>query len=167
MKKSGISPSLCRNDRLMGSIAILVECGSQNSYWVIPAEAGIQSTGSLWQRNRQFAHMRDKADFLAKTLKGTPSWKAWNHHRLVWLPAPILWIPVFTGMTAKSLAIHVNESLHCLEPSVSLPSNTTPPKLRLIRLMQDSLGPAYGMHTGMKPDPGGWGYPSDRRDDYI
>lgn len=39
----------------------------------------------------------------------------------------------------------------------------SPSLCRNDRLMQDSLGPADGMHTGMKPDPGGWGYPSEGR----
>ena len=39
----------------------------------------------------------------------------------------------------------------------------SPSLCRNDRLMQDSLGPAHGMHMGMKPDPGGWGYPSEGR----
>jgi hypothetical protein len=66
----------------------------KNRFTVIPAEAGIQSTDSLRQRNPQSAHMLHKAGFLTKTLKCTPSYKAWHHHHLVWLPVSMVRFPV-------------------------------------------------------------------------
>jgi len=50
----------------IGSIANLVEHSSQSHELVIPAEAGIQNTGSLWQRNRQSVHTSHDGGFSDK-----------------------------------------------------------------------------------------------------